>query len=86
MLGALARKRCDPDKKWMVKCDIFGTEVAPLPSEGPDRVMLVNLRKICNASPGICQHYRGCEASDRVMLANSRRIWGSQPLAGRRPW
>ena len=33
MPGALARKRCDPAKKQMVKHVTFGPEVAPFPSE-----------------------------------------------------
>ena len=33
MPGALARKRCDPAKKYMVKHVTFGPEVAPFPSE-----------------------------------------------------
>ena len=31
--GAVARKRCDPAKKYTVKQDIFGAEFAPFPSE-----------------------------------------------------
>ena len=33
MSGAVARKRCDPAKKWTVKRDTFEAEFAPFPSE-----------------------------------------------------
>ena len=33
ILGAAARERCDPAKKYMVKHVTFGPEVAPFPSE-----------------------------------------------------
>ena len=33
MSGAVARKRCDPAKKWTVKDNTFGAKVAPFPSE-----------------------------------------------------
>ena len=33
MSGAVARKRCDPAKKYTVKQNTFGAKVAPFPSE-----------------------------------------------------